>query len=104
MKVVLMEIVRSVNRSWIYDTYFSLYRAFIRGKSPGGNVRIPFWIYLSISPSIAYLSSLVQKLTFYIALHRAFMHYSVIPSVCMPAPANSQGPLSYYILLKGPPW
>jgi len=22
----LMEIVRSVNRSWIYDSYFSLYR------------------------------------------------------------------------------
>jgi len=30
-----MEIVRSVNRSWIYDSYFSLYRPI----HPGGNVR-----------------------------------------------------------------
>ena len=32
-----MEIVWSLNRSWIYDTYFSLYRAIhsIRGESPG---------------------------------------------------------------------
>ena len=44
----MMEIVRSLNRSWIYDTYFSLYRLelFIREKCPGrkcpgGNVRIP---------------------------------------------------------------
>jgi len=50
MEAGLMEIVRSLNRSWIYDTYFSLNRLsmelFIRGKSPegnvrGGNVRIP---------------------------------------------------------------
>jgi len=27
MEAGLMEIVRSLNRSWIYDTYFSLYRA-----------------------------------------------------------------------------
>src|SRR6218665_1940577 len=33
------EIVRSLNRNCIYDTYFSLYRLFIRGKSLGGNVR-----------------------------------------------------------------
>src|SRR6218665_511666 len=44
MEVGLMEIVRSVNRSWIYDTKFSLYRAFhpggiVRGKCPGKNVR-----------------------------------------------------------------
>ena len=41
-----MEIVRSLNKSWIYDTYFSLYRAIHLGvkdreKCPGGNVRIP---------------------------------------------------------------
>ena len=42
----LMEIVRSLNRSWIYDTYFSLYKAIHPGESPGGisegNVRIPY--------------------------------------------------------------
>jgi len=47
MEAGLMEIVRSLNRSWIYDTYFSLYRAIhpggkVRGKYPGGNVRIPY--------------------------------------------------------------
>ena len=26
MEVGLMEIVQSVNRNWIYDSYFSLYR------------------------------------------------------------------------------
>ena len=42
-----MEIVRSVNKSWIYMTLSSAYiELFIRGKSPGlkcpgGNVRIP---------------------------------------------------------------
>jgi|SRR6218665_1266557 len=50
MEVELMEIVRSVNVSWIDDTYFSLYRAFhpggksggrVRGKCTGGNVRVP---------------------------------------------------------------
>src|SRR6218665_3956350 len=48
MEAGMMEIVRSLNRSWIYDTYFSLYRLelFIREKCPGrkcpgGNVRIP---------------------------------------------------------------
>src|SRR6218665_1836482 len=35
METGLMEIVRSLNRSWIYGTYFSLYRAI----HPGGNVR-----------------------------------------------------------------
>ena len=41
----LMEIVRSVNRSWIYDSYFSLYRPIHPGgKCPGGIVRIPFLI------------------------------------------------------------
>jgi len=35
MEVGLTEIVRSVNRSWIHDTWFSLYRAF----HPGGKVR-----------------------------------------------------------------
>ena len=38
---ILMEIVRSLNRSWIYDTYFSLYRAIhlgenVRGEMSGG--------------------------------------------------------------------
>ena len=36
MTVGLMEIVRSVNRSWIYDTQFSLYRAFHPGGKSGG--------------------------------------------------------------------
>src|SRR6218665_2086970 len=40
MELGLIDIVRSVNRSWIYDTYFSLYRAFHPGgKVRGGNVR-----------------------------------------------------------------
>jgi len=34
----MMEIVLSVNRSWIDDAYFSL---FILGEESGGNVRIP---------------------------------------------------------------
>ena len=36
MEVELMEKVLSVNRSWIYDTYFSLYRAFHPGAKSGG--------------------------------------------------------------------
>ena len=39
MEVELMEIVRSVNVSWIDDTYFSLYRAFHPGGKSGGSVR-----------------------------------------------------------------
>jgi len=44
MEAGLMEIVRSVNRSWAYDSYFSLYRPIhpgemSGGKCPGGNVR-----------------------------------------------------------------
>src|SRR6218665_3263311 len=35
MEAGLMEIVRSLNSSWIYDTYFSLYRAIHPGKSRG---------------------------------------------------------------------
>jgi len=35
MEAGLMEIVRSVNRSWIDDNYFSLYRPIL----PGVNVR-----------------------------------------------------------------
>jgi len=46
MEAGLMETVRSLNRSWIYDTYFSFYRAIHPGeksgaKCRGGNVRIP---------------------------------------------------------------
>jgi len=37
MKAGLMEIVRSLNRGWIYDTYFSLYSAI----HPGGMFRYP---------------------------------------------------------------
>ena len=33
-----MEIVRSLNRSWIYDTYLSLYRAIHPGKKFGGEM------------------------------------------------------------------
>jgi len=35
MEVGLMEIVRAVNRSWIYDTYSAYIDLFIRGKCPG---------------------------------------------------------------------
>jgi len=47
--VGLMEIVRYVNRSWNYDTYFSLYRAFHPGRkvlvgNVRGNVRISIFI------------------------------------------------------------
>ena len=48
MEAGLMEIVQPLNRSWIYDTYFSLCRAIhpggkVRGKiSGGGDVRIPY--------------------------------------------------------------
>src|SRR6218665_3392759 len=47
MEAGLKEIVRSLYRSWIYDTYFSLYRAIHPGgKNSGGevqwgNIRIP---------------------------------------------------------------
>ena len=39
MEAGLTEIVRSLNRSWIYDTYFSLYRAIHPGEKSGRNVR-----------------------------------------------------------------
>jgi len=50
MEAGLMEIVLSVNRSWIDDAYFSLYRYIhpggkVRGECPGGNVRIPLRRY-----------------------------------------------------------
>ena len=40
MEVGLIEIVRSLDRNWIYDTYFSLYRAIhpvvkVRGEMSG---------------------------------------------------------------------
>src|SRR6218665_3174980 len=38
MEAGLMEIVRSLNRSWIYDTYFSLYRAIHPGEFGGGEM------------------------------------------------------------------
>src|SRR6218665_1110688 len=38
-KCLLMEIIRSLNRSWIYETYFSLYRAIHPRRKSGGNVR-----------------------------------------------------------------
>src|SRR6218665_2935591 len=41
MEAGLMEIVRPLNRSWICDTYFTLYRAIHPGERSGGNVRIP---------------------------------------------------------------
>ena len=34
-----MEIVMSVNRSWIDDAYFNLYRPIHPGENSGGNVR-----------------------------------------------------------------
>ena len=39
MEVGLMEIVRSVNRSWIDDAYLNLYRLIHPGKKSGGCVR-----------------------------------------------------------------
>jgi len=36
MDAGLMEIVLSLNRSWIYDTYFSLYRPIHTGEKSGG--------------------------------------------------------------------
>jgi|SRR6218665_818435 len=52
MEAGLMEIVRSLNKSWIYDTYFSLYRPIhlgekSGGKRPGGTVQIPVGAHLS---------------------------------------------------------
>jgi len=46
MEAGLMEIVLLVNRSWIDDAYFSLYKSIHPGeksgrKCPGGNARIP---------------------------------------------------------------
>jgi len=35
MEAGLVEIVRSLNRSWIYDTYFSLYRGIRPGEKSG---------------------------------------------------------------------
>jgi len=35
MEAGLMEIVRTLNRSWICDAYFILYRPVHLGKSPG---------------------------------------------------------------------
>ena len=35
MEAALVEIVRSLYRSWLYDSYFSLYRPIHPGKSPG---------------------------------------------------------------------
>ena len=37
-----MEIVRSVNRSWIYDSHFSLYKPIHQGGNVRGIVRIPY--------------------------------------------------------------
>ena len=42
----MMDIVQSVNRNWIYDTYLSLYRALhpggkVRQGNVWGDVRIP---------------------------------------------------------------
>src|SRR6218665_848650 len=39
MEAGLMEIVGSLHRNWIYDTYFNLYRAIHPGEKSGGNVR-----------------------------------------------------------------
>ena len=48
MEVGLMEIVRSVNRSWIYDTQFSLYRAFHPGEKSGGKCPDTVYTYIHI--------------------------------------------------------
>jgi len=43
MEVGLMDIVRSVNRSWIYDSYFSLYRPIHPGEMSGVNCPNTVW-------------------------------------------------------------
>jgi len=52
-----MEIVRSLNRSWIYETHFSLCRAIrpgekVRGESPGINARMPVLCKCSITITV----------------------------------------------------
>jgi len=37
MEEGLMEIVQALNRNWIYDSYFSLYRDIRPGEVTGGN-------------------------------------------------------------------
>jgi len=56
-----MEIVRSLIRSWIYDTYFSKYRAIHPGESPGGNVR---WWYVRISYDLSCRPTLLSLTVF----------------------------------------
>src|SRR6218665_2082202 len=41
MEAGLMKIVRSVNRSWIYVSYFSLYRPIHPGEMSGGGGKCP---------------------------------------------------------------
>jgi len=41
MEAGLLEIVRSINRSWIYDTYSSLYRAIHPGGMSGYCIPYP---------------------------------------------------------------
>src|SRR6218665_545568 len=57
MEAGLMEIVRSLNRSWIYDTYFSLglHRAIHPGGKVRGNVRIPIRSYFTSKHSAVFL-------------------------------------------------
>jgi len=38
MEAGLMELVLSLNRSWIYDTDFSLYRPIYTGRMSGGEM------------------------------------------------------------------
>jgi len=51
METGLMEIVQSLNRSWIDDNYFSLYKPIhhgghVQGEMSGRNSQIPLFSYL----------------------------------------------------------
>jgi len=61
MEAGLMEIVRSLNRSWIYDTYFSLcIELFIRGEMSG--YRDKYLTHPTNSPKSQLLLSLNSSL------------------------------------------
>jgi len=61
MEAGSMKIVRSLNRDWIYDTYFSLYRAIHPGEKSGGNVQIPL-ITLQIDLSVNLVAMPLYKI------------------------------------------
>src|SRR6218665_498775 len=78
MEVGLMEIVQSVNRSWIYDSYFSLYRPIHPGEMSVGELskyrlKLVALICLNSAALIAYVVYFGQPLVTYFfseALHK----------------------------------